>query len=223
MSSRLLWGFGALAVLVCATSARAEDQPPLVPTRDVAVTYHVKDPQGTARVVHMFFDAADQRVHIDLTGRPGFLVIDHKSGQVTVVNSEAQSYVQMHAPPAMGNLMFRTPDLRFTRKGTDKVAGYACTVWSLAGGQSEGGDACITADGVVLSGHPEGAPSPETGIQAVSVVYGPQPASLFAPPAGYQRVTPPAPGQMGGPGGGAAPPAGAAGAPPSGPAPTTKP
>lgn len=221
MSSRLLMGFGALALLLGARAALAEDQPPLVPTRDVAVTYHVQDPQGAARVVHMYFDAAGQRVHIDLTGRPGFLVIDHKSGQVTVVNSEAQSYMQMHAPPAMGNLMFRTPDLRFTRKGTDNVAGHACTVWSLAGGQTEGGDACITADGVVLSGHPEGASSPDTGIKAVSVSYGPQPASLFAPPAGYQRVTPPAPGgQMGGPAGGGAPPAGAAGAPPAGPTPT---
>jgi hypothetical protein len=200
MRTCLVSGLGALALVLGAASARAEDQPPLVPTRDVAVTYHVQDPQGAMRVVHMDFDAADQRVHIDMTDRPGFMVIDHKAGQVTLVNPTSKNYMQVPAPPAMGNLMFRSPDLHFTRKSTSKVAGISCTVWVLAAGNGAGGDACITADGVVLSGRPANSTDPATGIEAVSVVYGPQPASLFAPPAGFQRIQPgPPPGAPGAP------------------------
>lgn len=190
MPLRLMLGLGALVLAASAAPAWAEDQPPLVPTRDAAVTYQVRGQNGQDRTVHMFFDAREQRVHIDLTGRPGFLVIDHKTKQVTVVNSAAKAYVEMPAPPEMGNLMFRSPDLQFTRKGTDKIAGIPCTVWTLAPGKGEGGVACITNDGIVLSGHPASATSDQGGIKAVSVTYGAQPASLFAPPPGYQRLQP---------------------------------
>ncbi|HUC18490.1 MAG TPA: hypothetical protein VMA37_12485 [Acetobacteraceae bacterium] len=194
MPSRLASGLGALLLMLAcvpgAMPARADDQPPLGPTRDVAVTYHVQDPQGATRIVHMYFDAADQRVHIDMSSQPGFLVIDHKAGEVTMVNSATHSYVQVPAPPAMGNLMFRAPDLRLVRQGTRTVAGISCTVWEMSQGGNQGGDACITGDGVVLSGRPANAPSPDTGIEAVSVAYGPQPATLFAAPSGYQRIQP---------------------------------
>jgi hypothetical protein len=190
MPPRLAYGLGAVLLVLGAASARADDQPPLVPTRDVAVTYHVQDPQGASRVVHMYFDAADQRVHIDMSSQPGFLVIDHKSGEVMMVNSATRSYIQVPAPPAMGNLMFRTPDLHLVRQGTQTVAGFPCTVWQMSQGGHEGGDACITSDGVVLSGKPANAPSPDTGIKATAVSYGPQPPALFAAPAGYQRIQP---------------------------------
>ncbi|HTU56092.1 MAG TPA: hypothetical protein VMF62_19165 [Acetobacteraceae bacterium] len=190
MPPRLAYGLGAVLLVFGAASARADDQPPLVPTRDVAVTYHVQDPQGASRIVHMYFDAADQRVHIDMSSQPGFLVIDHKSGEVTMVNSATHSYIQVPAPPAMGNLMFRTPDLHLVRQGTQTVAGFPCTVWEMSQSGHSGGDACITTDGVVLSGRPANAPSPDTGIQATAVSYGPQPADLFAAPAGYQRIQP---------------------------------
>jgi hypothetical protein len=190
MPTRFVSGLGALALVLGAGSALANDQPPLIPTRDVAVTYHVQDSQGAPHVIHMYFDAADQRVHIDVSDRPGFLVIDHKANEVMMVNSATHSYVQVPAPPAMGNLMFRNPDLHLTRKGTETVAGHSCTIWQLNQANSAGGDACITADGVVLSGRPANAPSANTGLEAVSVVYGPQPASLFAAPSGYQRIQP---------------------------------
>ncbi|HUA76392.1 MAG TPA: hypothetical protein VMA86_01900 [Acetobacteraceae bacterium] len=190
MPPRLASGLGALLLVVGAASARADDQPPLVPTRDVAVTYQVQDPQGTSRIVHMYFDAADQRVHIDMSSQPGFLVIDHKADEVTMVNSATHSYIQVPAPPSMGNLMFRTPDLHLVRQGTQTVAGHTCTIWQMSQGGHAGGDACITADGVVLSGRPANAPSPDTGIQATAVSYGPQPASLFMAPVGYERIQP---------------------------------
>ncbi len=225
MPPRLVSGLGALLLVLIsvpgAVSARADDQPPLVPTRDVAITYHVQDPQGTTRVVHMYFDAADQRVHIDMSSQPGFLVIDHKEGEVTMVNDATKSYVQVPAPPAMGNLMFRSPDLHLVRKGMQTIAGHSCTVWEMSEDSHVGGDACITADGVVLSGRPADAPNPDTGIMAISISYGPQPAALFIAPSGYQRIRPtlPPPG-AGGPG---APPAASPGAPPAGGATSAKP
>ena len=196
MAPRLVFGLGALALVLGAASAQAGDQPPLVPTRDVAVTYrvqappNVQDPQGATRVVHMYFDAADQRVHIDMSSQPGFLVIDHKADLVTMVNDATHSYMQLQAPPAMGELMFRSPDLHLVPHGTQTVAGQSCTVWEMSEAGQVRGDACITADGVVLSGRPANAPTSDTGIVATAVSYGPQPASLFVAPAGYQRVQP---------------------------------
>jgi hypothetical protein len=190
MPPRLALGLGALALVLGAASARADDQPPLVPTRDVAVTYNVQDPQGQTRVVHMYFDAVDQRVHIDMSSQPGFLVIDHKANLVTMVNDASQSYMQLQAPPAMGELMFRSPDLHLVRQGTQTVAGQPCTVWAMSEDGQVRGDACITADGVVLSGRPADAPPGDAGITATAISYAPQPASLFAPPPGYKRVQP---------------------------------
>jgi hypothetical protein len=215
MPPRLASGLGALALVLGAASAWANGQPPLVPTRDVAVTYRVQDPpsqqdpKGATHVLHMYFDATGQRVHIDVSGQPGFLVIDHKGGLVTAVDDATHSYEQGHAPPGMGELMFRTPDLQLVRRGTEKIAGQPCTVWEMSAAGQVQGDACITADGVVLRGQPAHAPTPNTGIVATSVAYGPQPASLFVAPAGYRRIQPnlPPPGPPPGPPAGAPAPA----------------
>jgi len=202
MRTHLISGLGALAlVLGAGTTQAAEIQPPLTPTRDVAVTYQAQDPQGAVHVVHMYFDAAGQRLHIDVIGQPGFLVIDRKADRFIEVNNAAHAYVEAPLPPSMGNLMFRSPNMHLTPQGTAKVAGLPCTVWALSAvPNSTGGNACITADGVVLSGQPANAADSNAGIKATSVVYAPQPASLFVPPPGFQRLRPHLPSTAGGPG-----------------------
>ncbi|MDA8051069.1 MAG: hypothetical protein M0002_13890 [Rhodospirillales bacterium] len=225
MRTSLISGLGALALVLGAASAGAAGQPPLTPTRDVSVTYQAQDPQGTVHVVHMSFDATGQRLRIDVIGQPGFLVIDRKAKRFIEVNAAAHAYVEAPLPPSMGNLMFRSPNMHLTRKGTARVAGLSCTVWALSAAPgSPGGEACITGDGVVLSGQPANGANSKAGIKATKVVYGPQPAALFVPPPGFQRIRPGlppgAPGAPGAPPGGPALPPGPPGAaPPATPAP----
>lgn len=208
----VLFGVLALGALVlAATSANAADQPPLTPTRDVAVTYQAKDPHGTVQVVHMNFDAAGRRLHIDVVGQPGFVVIDRKDNTQLAVNYPAKSYIERQLPPEAGNLMDRDPNMHMTRGATATVAGLACTDWSMSTGPNRPDlVACITADGVVLKAAPAGsANGGAPNLEATQVAYGPQPESLFVPPAGFQRIEPGAiPGMAGAPPGaphGAAP------------------
>ncbi|MDA8049345.1 MAG: hypothetical protein M0002_04945 [Rhodospirillales bacterium] len=177
---------GGVALLLRTAAARPADQPPLVPARDAAIVYHVQEPDGMV-VVHMYFDAAGQRVRIVSSDQPGFSLIDHRAGRYVVVDPAAHSYLRMPVPAGVGNLLFRNPDVRFTRKGTETVAGVSCTDWSWSGGNGGRRDACITADGLVLSSHPAHPRKPGIGLVAVSVTYGPQPSALFEPPPAYHR------------------------------------
>ncbi|MGH7103157.1 MAG: hypothetical protein ACREFJ_12245 [Acetobacteraceae bacterium] len=225
MRTSLISGLGAFALALAATSAFAADQPPLTPTRDVAVTYQAKDPQGAVKVVHMNFDAAGRRLHIDVVGLPGFQVIDRKAHVLISVLYSERMYIERPLPPEVGNLMDRSPNMHMTRGTTATVAGHPCTDWSVpTGPNSPDLVACITADGVVLRAAPAGGPNGGApDLEATEIVYGPQPESLFVPPSGFKRIEPGnLPGAPGAPQ--AAPPGAAPGAPQAAPpAPAAKP
>lgn len=211
MRTTLISGLGALMLLFAAGAANAADQPPLTPTRDVAVTYQAKDPQGAVRVVHMNFDATGRRLHIDVVGQPGFIVIDRKDNTQLAVNYPAKSYIERQLPPEAGNLMDRDPNMHMTCGANATIAGISCTDWSMATGPNRPDlVACITADGVVLKAGPTGdAKGGVPTLEATQVAYGQQPELLFVPPAGFQRIEP---GTIPGMAPGAPP-----GAPPGGP------
>lgn len=215
MRTSVISSLGALALLLAVAPASAAEQPPLTPTRDVAVTYHATGPHGTVRVVHMNFDAPGRRLHIDVVGEPGFQVIDRKANVLLSVLNTKKIYLERPLPPDVGNLMDRSPNMLMKKGATAKVAGLPCTIWSVPTGPNNPDlEACITADGVVLKAEPANAATNEPHLEATSVVYGPQPDSLFVPPAGFRRIEPVMP-----PGPGAQPPAQGAPAQP----PATKP
>lgn len=71
------------------------------------------------------------------------------------------------------------------RTGTDNIAGLDCAVWEFAVGDGETpGEACVTRDGIPLRVVSGG----QTVMLAKSIERGPQDASRFAPPAGYEIV-----------------------------------
>ncbi len=215
MRTSVISGLGALALVLAAASANAADQPPLTPTRDVAVTYQATDPKGAVHVVHMNFDAAGRRLHIDVVGQPGFQVIDRKANVLLSVLETEKIYLERPLPPQVGNLMDRSPNMLMKKGATATVAGTPCTLWSVpTGPNSPDLQACITADGVVLKAEPVGGGGAAPRLEATSIVYGPQPASLFVPPAGFRRIQPTMP-----PGPPGAAPPGVQGGPPQPPAP----
>lgn len=71
------------------------------------------------------------------------------------------------------------------RTGTDNIAGETCAIFEFAAGGDEApGNACVTRDGIPLRVVSGGA----TVMLAKSISRGPQDASLFAAPAGYEVV-----------------------------------
>jgi hypothetical protein len=81
-------------------------------------------------------------------------------------------------------------DATISRKGNDTVVGLSCSVYDIVH-DGDQGEACITDDGLVLRSRSGAAGGPHT-MEAVKVTYAPQPASLFVPPADFQKADVPA-------------------------------
>ena len=183
----------ALALLA-ALPAAGQQRPVLRPTRDLAVVYRVQatGPTGQpeARTVRMYWTGQGSRLRLEADGQPGFALVDFAAGRMRMVMPAQKAYAEVtfdrdHAPglniPANATV---------ERGGSDTVAGVGCTVWTVRGPQG-GGTACITDDGLLLrvSGS---QPGQAAALEAVSVAYGPQPASLFTLPGGLRQIAPPA-------------------------------
>jgi hypothetical protein len=67
------------------------------------------------------------------------------------------------------------------RRGTDTVAGLACTEWDMTDAAGEPAQVCLTDDGVLLRARTGG----RTLLSAETVQYGALDADLFVVPAAY--------------------------------------
>ncbi len=189
MTGRPLVGAAALALLAAA-QALAGDRPALRPTHDVAVVYRIDVPgrSDTARIT-MTWANHGTKLRVDLPGDSGYGLVDIATEHMLVVVPRHRLVLQSKFDPRLMPGFAIPDDTRMTRAGADMVAGTPCTVWALAG-PNGAGTACITEDGLLLrgEGHGNGAQQ-ASGIEAVSVARGPQPASLFDPPPDYRRIT----------------------------------
>jgi hypothetical protein len=174
----------AAALLTLPVAAQAQDRPQIFPTRDVAVTYRVAG-QGQQSELTMLWSAATRMMRMNLPGGAGFMVADHQNQRGFMVMEQMRTIMDVPMAQAAGvQRDFETA--RFTRGGTEKIAGNDCTVWRYQGA-SQSGEACITADGVMLRA--QGAAQGQQGrMEAVRVVFAPQDAGLFRRPQGYQTM-----------------------------------
>ncbi|MBL6456062.1 DUF4412 domain-containing protein [Belnapia sp. T6] len=177
----------ALACLIAAP-AFAQDRPPLQPTRDVSVTYRLVGgspgaPQG--QEMRMSWLTGEGKMRVDMPGGIGWSVVDQKAQKVFVV-MEAQRMV-MDVPMEGAAMPSQPPaSARFTRGGSETIAGQSCTVWKYEDGGNTG-EACLTADGVMLRS--TGTHAGQSGsVEATNVAYGTQDPARFRPPAGYQPM-----------------------------------
>ena len=121
---------------------------------------------------------------------PGWAIVDLARDRVTVVFTAQRGYFDIPLDPARFPGLTVPPGTTMTRIGTATVAGLGCTDWQVQGVQEQG-TACITGDGLVLraKGRGKGPDFHGSGsLHAVQVHYGPQPAGLFVPPAGFRRI-----------------------------------
>jgi hypothetical protein len=190
-----------------AAAATAQDRPPVSPTRDVTITYKVLGRQG-APTVQMSHNAASGLMRIDTPQMGGYAIIDRARKMSTMVMAQMRMYMEISAAQApIGASPLSEDDARFTRKGTETIAGATCILWDVATPKGTG-NACITADGAMLRFRTMAG----DGLEATQVTYAPVPAANFAVPEGFQKMDMPAGGGMAGggmPGGGMAPGMGA--------------
>jgi len=166
-------------------AAQAQDRPQIYPTRDVAVTYRVSGGQAQAAEMTMIWSAAQRLMRMNMPGGMGYMVADHQNQRGFMVMEPTRMI--MDVPMAQAASYQRDlENARFTRGGTQKIAGQDCTIWRYQG-QGQGGEACITSDGVMLraSGNAQGQ---QGAIEAVRVTYGAQDAAQFRRPQGYQSM-----------------------------------
>jgi hypothetical protein len=179
---------GGAFVCLAAGAATAQEKPPMLPTRDVAVVYRLSSPDGKEQHTMKLFATGDgAKLRMESPERPGFMIMDRTDKKVIVVIAERKAYVEGALDPRLGGGFLLNEDMGFTKAGTDTVAGQSCTEWDVQAPQGRTAKVCVTGDGVVLRG--QSGDDQHTGsIEAVSVAYGPQAADLFQPPADYQKL-----------------------------------
>lgn len=176
--------FGAMMAFTLSLPALAQEAPRLFPSRDVAVTYRVSG-AGPMQEVSMAWAAAPRLMRVELPGM-GYTIADF-AGQTGFMVMQMPQPMVMDIPMAQAASHVRALEsARFTRQGTDRVAGVACTNWRHEGPQGSG-TRCFTDDGVLLRSQGS-APGVQGALEALRVTYGPQDVARFQRPAGVPAM-----------------------------------
>jgi len=182
----------ALALLLFASPAMAQDRPPLTPTRDVAVTYRLLGGGGGGPMAQqgivIAWNAQLGVMRSDMPGGLGWMVTDPKNGRAFMVMEQMRMVMDVPFGQMMQQYM-NSPTATFRREGTDTVAGMSCTIWTVQD-QGSTGRSCITSEGVMLRA--EGTHQGQSGgMEATQVAFGPQDPRRFQRPQGYQTMQTP--------------------------------
>lgn len=178
-------------LLLIAGPALAQSHPPLVPNRDVTVTYET----SSGRDMTITYAGGGQHMRVEgINPSGGYGLFDRAAGTLIIVEPAQHMYMRMAAPPAMRANMFdeRLKNASFAREGHDTVAGIGCTEWKVTTDKGTG-NACIDANGLVLRARDATSTDPQhTMLVAKHVNYHAVPASAFEPPADFKAMTLPA-------------------------------
>jgi Domain of unknown function (DUF4412) len=173
----------------CVMPALADPPPLFRPSKDVAVEYRLPgdgaSPGSQGKSVTMYFTDHGDKMRFDAGDGQGYVVVDNAAKRTTVVMSDRRIYIEHQMDPASSPMLSMT-DATFTRTGSDTVAGLPCTVYQVVHHDVKG-EACLTDDGLLLRSR-GGAGGEQRMMEAVKVTYAPQPASLFLPPNGFQKL-----------------------------------
>ncbi|HEY4251694.1 MAG TPA: DUF4412 domain-containing protein [Roseomonas sp.] len=183
----LLLGLPAVAV--------AQPAPPsLFPTRDVAVTYRTSGaPHGVPQEVQMAWLVSGHLMRVDLPAGAqagpmagGWMLLDQRNNRAQVVMEHQRLVMQVDGRTMPGGQGFNpSPNARFTREGTERVAGTNCTTWRVEDA-GHAARACLTEDGVLLRVQNDAQPGQV--LEATRISYGAQDPARFQVPAGFQPL-----------------------------------
>lgn len=184
----------ALAALLIGlpVAALAQSQPPVFPTRDVAVTYRTAGgPQGAPQEMQMAWLVSQRLMRVDMpaSAQPGgigagWMLLDQRNNRAQVVMEQQRMFMNIEGRNMPGGGGFNpSPNARFTRDGSDRVAGTSCTNWRVEDGSNRA-RVCLTEDGVLLRAQNDAHPGQM--LEATRVAYGTQDPARFQVPSGYQ-------------------------------------
>jgi len=174
---------GVFAAVAPLGTLRAEERPPLLPTRDVDITYDVTRPQQP-QIRERVRWLADQHLERVDGKDKSTTIFDHSAHAVTLLNPKGRTFRKLDGAP-------RRPfepdaDAVLKRGNESTIAGLKCVDWSWTD-ETEQHTVCTTPDGVLLRLVVDG----NTIRQARSVNYGRQAADLFEVPRGYSPALAP--------------------------------
>jgi hypothetical protein len=172
-----LWGLWVAILLIGSAGAVAEEQPKLLPTRDVDIRYDVTRPQKPRVRERVRWLASEHLERVDATGR-STSIFDRDAHAVTLLTPATRTFRKLDQAPRRP--LEPEPGAVLQRGADAVIAGLPCTDW-LWNEEGEEHTVCVTADGVILRLIVDG----QTFIEAHSVKYGPQKADLFRVPANY--------------------------------------
>ncbi|MBW8270956.1 hypothetical protein [Caldovatus aquaticus] len=183
---------GGAAAAGAAPAQDSAPSPPLLPARDVAVTYRLTGPGGAGtHSLRIAWLTAEGRVRLDLPAElGGVMLLDRRAQRAFLVMDQHRLVVELPSGGEFPRLGELPPGARLTREGRDRVAGLPCTVWRYQD-HGRSGRACITEDGVLLRASGPGAAGgagDDGALEAVAVAYGPQDPASFRPPPGYRAM-----------------------------------
>jgi hypothetical protein len=152
----------ALAAVLLALSfsvqAQQLDKPPMAPIDNITVTYEIRgdSENGNPTKVKITFSDRASRVRVDTFGYPQAVspfmtvIYDGQTNQYFALAYARQKYAVRDASAIANPGLLLNPDMRYVRKGTDRVAGKICTDWDVFKDAEPRGTACVTDNGVVL-------------------------------------------------------------------------
>jgi hypothetical protein len=178
-----------------ALSAWAQlDRPPSLPKADVTITYRFNNmPYGGPKKLRIAYAKGGELVRVDAfrwieSKYPSVSTIfDRPKDRLIRVQTERRVYTEssVGSSPNPGALI--SPDIPFSRQGTDTVAHSSCTEWKVEAPSkpNDQDTACVTDDGIVLRLASKRASV--ASLIATDIHYGTPPDDLFDPPKGFNR------------------------------------
>jgi hypothetical protein len=170
--------FAALLIVDAGSPMRAdEQQPQVMPTRDVDISYQFTRPNQPAIIERRRWLASEHLQRVDGPDK-ATTIFDRNKGEFTLLNPANRTFLKLEGSPRMP--MAPQSGTALKRGGESVVAGLSCVNWSWTD-ETETHVACLTPDGVLLRLIIDG----QTVMQARSVSYGPQRLELFQVPTDY--------------------------------------
>ncbi len=168
----------ALAMLLVGSPLRAEEQQPqMLPTRDVDISYQITRPDQPTIVERRRWLASERLVRADGPDKSA-TIFDRNAHEITVLNPANRTYLKLEGAQRLPLDPEKGKTLK--RGGESVVAGLHCTDWSWME-DVEAHTVCLTSDGVLLRLVVDG----KTVMQARSVSYARQQVQLFQVPPDY--------------------------------------
>ena len=183
MVLRSLPSLAGLALIVVGTATAAEQRPPLVPTKDVDISYRITRPNQPAIIERRRWLAGEHLERVDGPDK-STTIFDRGKGEFILLNVATRTFRKLEGkgrgPPE--------PDAGVTlARGAELViAGLHCSEWTWTE-DTETHTVCTTPEGVLLRLAIDG----RTVIEARSVHFAPQAAKLFQVPPSYSPALAP--------------------------------